>query len=197
MTLCLSFPLLFLYIFDADLYFAFVGKILVPFRVVRSSIGRYIDRYFIDTWPTVHRYIADTLQYICCLERRTGIARSRVQTPLKSWLFQASIRNCLNCVRNCDDHSLLDTADAIAIATDCRSISRPKVIQWSVDASTSRPYSGRWSTDTRPLLDRHSVDTSTEISTVSRTTYRPLPSNEAPYKAQDPITSGFFLSICY
>jgi len=27
---------------------------------------------------------------------------------LKSWLFQASIRNCLNCVHNCDDHSLLD-----------------------------------------------------------------------------------------
>ena len=42
------------------------------------------------------------------LERRTGIARSRVQTPLKSWLFQASIRNCLNCVHNCDDHSLLE-----------------------------------------------------------------------------------------
>ena len=28
--------------------------------------------------------------------------------PLKSWLFQASIRNCLNCIHNCDDHSLLD-----------------------------------------------------------------------------------------
>ena len=40
--------------------------------------------------------------------RRTGIARSRAQTPLKSWLFQASIRSCLNCVHNCDDHSLLD-----------------------------------------------------------------------------------------
>ena len=26
----------------------------------------------------------------------------------KSWLFQVSIRNCLNCVHNCDDHSLLD-----------------------------------------------------------------------------------------
>ena len=32
--------------------------------------------------------------------------RSRVQTPLKSWLFQASLRNCLNCVHNCDDSSL-------------------------------------------------------------------------------------------
>ena len=35
-------------------------------------------------------------------------ARSRVQTPLKSWLFQASIRSCLNCVHNCEDHSLLE-----------------------------------------------------------------------------------------
>ena len=35
----------------------------------------------------------------------TGIARSRVQTQFKSWLFQASIRNCVD---NCDDHSLLD-----------------------------------------------------------------------------------------
>ena len=39
---------------------------------------------------------------------RYRCARSRVQTPLKSWLFQASIRNWLNCVHNCDDHSLLD-----------------------------------------------------------------------------------------
>ena len=30
------------------------------------------------------------------------------KTPLKSWLFQASIHNCLNCVHNRDDHSLLD-----------------------------------------------------------------------------------------
>ena len=26
---------------------------------------------------------------------------------LKSWLFQASLRNCLNCVHYCDDHSSL------------------------------------------------------------------------------------------
>ena len=31
-----------------------------------------------------------------------------VQTPLKSWLFQASLRSCLNCVHNCDDHGLPD-----------------------------------------------------------------------------------------
>ena len=41
------------------------------------------------------------------------IARSRVQTSLKSWLFQASLRNCLNCVHNCDDHSLLDFKSAV------------------------------------------------------------------------------------
>ena len=35
--------------------------------------------------------------------------RSRVKTPLKSLLFQASIRICLNCVHNCEDHSLLDS----------------------------------------------------------------------------------------
>ena len=28
--------------------------------------------------------------------------------PVKSWLFQASIRNCLNCVHNYDDHGLFD-----------------------------------------------------------------------------------------
>ena len=53
--------------------------------------------------PNVSGFIAQLV-----IERRTGIARSRVQTPLKSWLFQASIRNCLNCVHNCDDHSSLD-----------------------------------------------------------------------------------------
>ena len=35
-----------------------------------------------------------------------GAGHSRVQTPLKSWIFQASIRNCKNCVHNCEDHSL-------------------------------------------------------------------------------------------
>ena len=28
-----------------------------------------------------------------------------VQTPLKSWILQASLRNCKNCVHNCEDHS--------------------------------------------------------------------------------------------
>ena len=43
------------------------------------------------------------------LEHHTGIARSQVQTQLKSWFFQALICNCLSCNHNCEDHSLLDT----------------------------------------------------------------------------------------
>ena len=39
--------------------------------------------------------------------------RSRIQTLLKSWLFQASICNCLNCVRNCDDQSSLDGKEVV------------------------------------------------------------------------------------
>ena len=35
-----------------------------------------------------------------------GVEVLTFSTPLKSWLFQASIRNCLNCVHNCDDHTL-------------------------------------------------------------------------------------------
>ena len=55
--------------------------------------------------PDVSGFIAPTM--LSWWESRTCIARSRVQTPLKSWLFQASIRNCINCVHNCDDHSSL------------------------------------------------------------------------------------------
>ena len=39
--------------------------------------------------------------------------RREAWTPLKSWLFQASLRNCLNCVHNCDDHGLLDFNAAV------------------------------------------------------------------------------------
>ena len=52
-----------------------------------------------------------------CVRLRT-FARSRVQTPLKSWLFQASIRNCLNCVHNCDDHGLLDNLPSSSFMRD-------------------------------------------------------------------------------
>jgi len=37
---------------------------------------------------------------------------SRVQAPLRSWIFRASIRNCKNCVPDCEDRSLLDFTSA-------------------------------------------------------------------------------------
>ena len=48
--------------------------------------------------PNISGFIAQLV------EHRTGITRSQVQTPLKSWIFffQASLRNCINCV-HCDD----------------------------------------------------------------------------------------------
>ena len=50
----------------------------------------------------------------------------------------------------------------------------------------------RHSPATRPTIDRYSMDASTEISTVSRPTYRPLPSIEARYKTQDPFLLDLF-----
>ena len=38
----------------------------------------------------------------------TGIVRSQVQTPLNSWIFQASLRNCKHCIHICEDQSLFD-----------------------------------------------------------------------------------------
>ena len=58
------------------------------------------DVWQTDSWPApnVSGFIVQLV------EHRTGIARSRVQTPLKSWIFfQASLCNCINCV-HCDDH---------------------------------------------------------------------------------------------
>ena len=55
---------------------------------------------WINNWPApnVSGFIAQLV------EHHTGITRSWVQTPLKSWIFfQASLRNCINCV-HCDNH---------------------------------------------------------------------------------------------
>ena len=47
--------------------------------------------------PNVNGFIAQLV------EHSTGIVRSRVQTPLKSWIFfQASLHSWINCV-HCDD----------------------------------------------------------------------------------------------
>ena len=58
-----------------------------------------------------------------------------VQTPLKSWLFQASVRNCLNCVQNCDDHGLLDFK-----SEDYYLISNPQFTIWNILYITSHPF---------------------------------------------------------
>ena len=36
---------------------------------------------------------------------RTSTGFERGLNPLKSWIFQASLRNCKNCVPNCEDHN--------------------------------------------------------------------------------------------
>ena len=58
-------------------------------------------------WPSanVSGFIAQLV------EHRTGIASTRVQTPLKSWIFfffLGFLRNCINCV-HCDDHFLFNS----------------------------------------------------------------------------------------
>ena len=62
-----------------------------------SFTGRY--EHIIDKLPTA------VASYLSWLEHRTGIASSRVQLPLKSWIFFSFLRSCINCVHNCEDHS--------------------------------------------------------------------------------------------
>ena len=58
----------------------------------------------VTPWLTLQRFEPVTSRYRC--DTLTNWA-------MKSWLFQASIRDCLNCVHNCDDHSLLDFKSAV------------------------------------------------------------------------------------
>ena len=57
-----------------------------------------VCQYWSDIWNVsyIELWIWNQVSYQSGLQPRW--------TGLKSWLFQASIRNCLNCVRNCDDH---------------------------------------------------------------------------------------------
>ena len=52
--------------------------------------------------PNISGFIA---QLVRASHRYREVTHSN---PVKSWLFQPSIRNCLNCVHNCGDHGLLD-----------------------------------------------------------------------------------------
>ena len=54
------------------------------------------------------KYWTEDVNQLSWIERRTGIARQRVQTPLRFWIFQASMRNCINYVHNCENQRLLD-----------------------------------------------------------------------------------------
>ena len=80
------------------LYISYLTSYLIPHGLVRTH-----------KWPT-----SNFRGFIARLERRTSVARSRVQTPLKAWIFsRLYIRNYLNCVHNCEDHSLLDFKSAV------------------------------------------------------------------------------------
>ena len=55
-------------------------------------------------------------QLCVCLENHTSIARSRVQIPLKSWIFFSGfLLNCVNHVHNCEDLSSFDFISAVLI----------------------------------------------------------------------------------
>ena len=71
-----------------------------------KELGAFLDSFLTGPLePTNDQLPTSVASYLSWLERRTGIARSRAQTPLKSWIFQASLRNCKNCAHNCEDHS--------------------------------------------------------------------------------------------
>ena len=52
--------------------------------------------------PNVSGFIAQLVRASHRYREVTG------SNPVEVLIFQASIRNCLNCVHNCDDHGLLD-----------------------------------------------------------------------------------------
>ena len=93
--------------------------------------------------------------WLSWLEHRTSITRSRVQskTLLKSWIFQASIHNCIHCIHICEDHRLLDLGNiATSKYTWIMMVSiLPKfiicsiwVIWWSQSLSHSTFYTTNW-----------------------------------------------------
>ena len=68
--------------------------------------------------PVFPSHQKTTFDLICCdsvwflvssISKATVLGKDPLTSaPLKSWLFQASVRNCLNCIQNCDDDGLLD-----------------------------------------------------------------------------------------
>ena len=82
------------------LHFYFISAVHIWFISYIINSHLFDGNVWTHNWPApnVSGFIAQSV------EHRTGIASSRVQTPLKSWIFfQASLRNCINCV-HWDDH---------------------------------------------------------------------------------------------
>ena len=84
-----------------EISFHFISAVHIWFISYIINTHFFHGNIWTHNWPApnVSGFIAQLV------EHRTGIARSRVQTPLKSWIFfffffffQASLRNCLNCV---------------------------------------------------------------------------------------------------
>ena len=82
------------------LHFHFISAVHIWFISYTINTHFFYGNIWTHNWPApnVSGFIAQLV------ERRTGIARSRVQTPLKSWIFFSGfLRNCINCI-HCDDH---------------------------------------------------------------------------------------------
>ena len=82
------------------LHFYFISAVHIWFISYIINTHFFHGNIWTHNWPApnVSGFIAQLV------EHRTGIARSGVETPLKSWIFfQASLRKCINWV-HCDDH---------------------------------------------------------------------------------------------
>ena len=81
------------------------------------------------------------------------------QTPLKSWLFQASIRNCLNCVHNCNDHSSLDFKIGSSIyETSHVSLQTQTYFNVRVDRISKWEKNASWSCNHEPNRIKFKID---------------------------------------
>ena len=87
--------------------FHFISRVYIWFISYIINSHFFHGNIWTHNWPApnVSGFIAQLV------EHRTGIARSRVQAPLKSWIFffQASLRNCINCV-HCDYNFFIFTS---------------------------------------------------------------------------------------
>ena len=82
------------------LHFHFISPVHIWFILYIINTHFFHGKIWTQNWPTP--FASDFIAQL--VEHHTGIARSQVQTSLKSWIFfQASLRICINCV-HCDNH---------------------------------------------------------------------------------------------